>query len=157
MALLYMDTSALVKIYLDEPGSERMNGLASPDAEHRLAVCSITQVEFHSTIWRRRRAGEFDDATAEMTIERFNAHLRIRFLRRPVDDRTLDLASELVARHPLRGYDGVQLAACLALAITAQEPLTFVCADRRLLDAAEAEGLAVLDPEQALSESETRE
>ena len=148
MALLYLDTSALVKIYLDETGSERMRKLASPDEGNRLATCSITQVEFHAAIWRRRREGGLDYDTTERTIEQFNGRLRDDFLRRPVDDRTLDLASDLTSRHPMRGYDAVQLASCLALAATERESPTFVCADRALLTAAEAEGLSVLNPEQ---------
>ena len=148
MALLYLDTSALVKLYLNEPGSERMRKLASPDEGNRLATCSITQVEFHAAIWRRRRTGEFGGDTTERVIEQFNGRLMDDFLRRPVDDWTLNLASELTSRHPLRAYDAVQLAACLSLARIVPGPPTFVCADRRLLSAAEGEGLAVLDPNQ---------
>ena len=146
MALLYLDTSALVKLYINEPGTERMKGLASRGSDHDLATCSITQVEFHAAIWRRHRIRELDDEEAELAIELFNGRLRDDFLRRPVDDRTLDLASELTSRHPLRGYDAVQLASCLALEATEQDPPTFVCADRALLTAAVAEGLSVLDP-----------
>ena len=148
MALLYLDTSALVKIYLDERGSERMSELASPDAGHRLAICSITQVEFHAAIRRLHRVGDLDNEAVEQAAESFDSRFRDRFLRRLVDDRTLNLASELTSRHPLRGYDAVQLASCLALEMDTGLSPTFVCADRRLLDAAEAEGLAVLDPEQ---------
>ena len=149
MALLYLDTSALVKLYLDEPGSERMEELASPEFGNRLAICSITQVEFHAAIWRRRRSREFGDAAAKRAIEQFNVHLRVRFARHSLDDRMLDLASELTSRHPLRAYDAVQLASCLALARTMPESPTFVCADRRLLTAAKAEGLSVLDPSES--------
>ena len=147
MALLYLDTSALVKLYLDEPGSERMEELASEDSGNSVAVCSITQVEFHAAI-RRRRTGELDNEEVELAIELFSTRLRTDFMRRPVDDRTLDLASALTSRHPLRGYDAARLAACLDLARAERDPPTFVCADRTLLTAAEAEGLPVLNPEQ---------
>ena len=149
MALLYLDTSALVKLYLNELGSERMEELASEDSDHDMAICSITQVEFHAAIWRRRREGEFDDAATERVIERFNVRIRTEFVRYLIDDWTLDLASELISRHPLRGYDAVQLAGCLSLARIMLEPPTFVCADRRLLTAAEEEGLPILDPTEA--------
>lgn len=148
MALLYLDTSALVKIYIDERGSERMNELASPDADHDLAICLVTQVEFHSAIRRRRRVGELGDEAVKQAAESFDSQFRAKFLRRPLNDWTLNLASELTSRHPLRAYDAVQLASCLALEMDTGLSPTFVCADRRLLDAAEAEGLAVLDPEQ---------
>ena len=148
MAFLYLDTSALVKLYIDEPGTERMIELAVSDADARLAICLVTQVEFHSAIWRRHRVRELGYEAAKQAAELFDSQFRDRFLRRPLNDRTLDLASELTSRHPLSGYDAVQLASCLALEATELESPTFVCADRRLLSAAEAEGLAVLDPNQ---------
>ena len=148
MALLYLDTSALVKLYINEPGSERVEELASEYSGNSVAICSITQVEFAAAIWRRRRTGEFGDAATERTIERFNVRVRTEFVRYLIDGWTLDLASELISRHPLRGYDAVQLAGCLSLARVMPDPPTFVCSDRRLLTAAEAEGLPVLDPNQ---------
>ena len=115
MALLYLDTSAPVKIYVDERGSERMKELALSDVGNRLAVRSITQVEFHAAINGMRREGDLDDEATQQAADLFDSHLRIKFIRRPVDDRTLKLASDLAARHPLRGYDAVHLAACLIL------------------------------------------
>jgi predicted nucleic acid-binding protein len=63
-----------------------------------------------------------------------------------ISDRVLDLASDLIAQHPLRAYDALQLAGCLALKTTAPEAPVFVCADQRLLHQAETEGLVSLDP-----------
>ena len=150
MALLYLDTSALVKLYITERGSERMVELASEDAGHDLATCAITQVEFHSAVdrRRRRRGGDMGEDAAERAVESFNERFRIDVFRHAVDDRTLDLACVLVHRHALRAYDAVQLAACLfLLRLGARDDLTFISADRRLLTAAQAEGLAVLNPE----------
>ena len=148
MALLYLDTSALVKLYINEPGTERMKELASRGSGNRVAICSITQVELHAAIQRRRREGGLDDEEVGLAIELFNARLETDLLRCPVDDRTLNRAAELTSRHPLRGYDATQLAACLVLETRMDESPTFVCSDRTLLTAAEAEGLSVLDPNQ---------
>ena len=148
MALLYLDTSALVKLYINEPGSERVEELASEYSGNSVAICSITQVEFAAAIWRRRRTGELDGEEVKLAIELFSARIRTEFVRYLIDGWTLDLASELISRHPLRGYDAVQLAGCLSLARVMPDPPTFVCADRRLLAAAESEGLPVLNPEQ---------
>ena len=148
MALLYLDTSALVKLYITERGSERMDELTSGDANYSLATCAITQVEFHSALDRRRRMDDLDEDEAERAVERFNMRFRSAFFRHAVDDQTLDLACALVHRHALRAYDAVQLAACLfILRLRSRETLTFVSADRNLLTAARAEGLAVLNPE----------
>ena len=75
MALLYLDTSALVKIYVEERGSERMKELALSDIGNRLAVCSITQVEFHAAINRRRREGDLDDEATKQAADLFDSHL----------------------------------------------------------------------------------
>ena len=150
MALLYLDTSALVKLYIEETGSERMVELASEDTGHDLATCAITQVEFHSAIDRRRRlrGGDMGEDASERAGESFSDRFKTSFFRYPVDDQTLDLACVLVHRHSLRAYDAVQLAACLILLrLGARDDLTFISADRRLLDAARSEGLAVLNPE----------
>ena len=151
MALLYLDTSALVKLYVSERGSERMAELAANDA-NPIATCAITQVEFHSAIDRRRRlrgGGAGEEATGR-ALEKFSNHFRSEVFRYPVDDQTLDLACDLVHRHALRAYDAVQLAACLfLLRLSARDSLIFVSADRRLLTAARSEGLEVLNPDEA--------
>ena len=150
MALLYLDTSALVKIYIAERGSERMDELTSEDAGHDLATCAITQVEFHSAVdrRRRRRGGDVGEEAAERAVDEFTDHFKSSFFLHAVDNRTLDFACVLVHRHSLRAYDAVHLAACLILLrLGARDGLTFVSADRRLLTAARSEGLAVLNPE----------
>jgi hypothetical protein len=59
-------------------------------------------------------------------------------------------AEDLLALHPLRAYDAIQLASALVsnarLTQTGQPPLIFVSADQRLLMAATSEGLAIDDP-----------
>ena len=62
MALLHLDTSAPVKMYVDERSSGRMKDLALSDVGNRLAICAVTQVEFHAAINRRRREGD-DEAS----------------------------------------------------------------------------------------------
>ena len=147
MALLYLDTSALVKLYITERGSERMEELALSGA-NSLATCAITQVEFHSAVDRRRRMEDLDEDEVERAVEGFSKHFKSVAFRYPVDDQTLDLACVLVHRHALRAYDAVQLAACLfLLRLRSRDDLTFVSADRNLLTAARSEGLAVLNPE----------
>jgi predicted nucleic acid-binding protein len=56
----------------------------------------------------------------------------------------MELARQLVERHPLRAYDAVQLACALLLAERAATSVTFVCADHQLCDVAVAEQLRSL-------------
>lgn len=146
MALLYLETSALVKLYVREPGSQRMLQLANAPEAHRLALSAVAQVELHSAVRRRQRAGDLDTVAARQLLEQFDLHLKSLFLRQGVNDTVLDLACGLIERHPLRAYDALQLAGCLVLKTAAPETPVFVCADQDLLRAAEAEGLASIDP-----------
>ena len=79
-------------------------------------------------------------------LEKFESHLRTIYVRQGVSDVVLDLAGSIIDRYPLRAYDALQLAGCLALRSAAPSTPVFVCADQQLLQAAEAEGLVWLDP-----------
>jgi uncharacterized protein len=147
LALYYLETSVLVKLYVYEPGTERMLGLAASEANHRFAILSLAQVELRSAIRRRQRGGEISDHDADEVIESFRQHSEGTFLIQPVSDSLLDVGLALVDRYALKGYDAMQLAGYTLLRSisTTEEPI-FVCADRALLSAARNEGCPVLNP-----------
>lgn len=146
MGLYFFDTSALVKLYVQEPGTDRLLALVSDQRDNRFAVLAISVVEFRSAIRRRQRAGDIDDAIAAAIIRSLQSHMETRFLRQAVNDTVIDAALDVIDRHALRAYDAVQLAGCLVLCAIAAEAFTFVCSDHRLLEAARSEELRVLDP-----------
>ena len=66
---------------------------------------------------------------------------------RPSSDiAVMEEAARLIDRHPLRAYDALQLAGCLVVRQGMPGPVTFVCADGRLCEAAANEGLTTLNP-----------
>jgi len=147
LGLYYLETSALVKLYVREPGSERLLRLAARVHNHRLAVLALSRVEMHSAIRRRQREGDIDAAIADRLLSQFEQHLESRFIKQVLNDQVIDLATSLVKRNALRAYDAVQLAGCLMLKEnSASDEPRFVCSDQHLLQAAEKEGLACLDP-----------
>ncbi len=147
MALYYLETSALVKLYVYEAGTDRLLDLTASDAGHRFAILSVAQVEFRSAIRGRQRRGEIPDNSADELIESFRRHAEGKFLIQPFSDSLLDVASALIDSYPLRGYDAVQLAGYLVLrSVSGTEEPTFVCADKVLLATARNEGCPVLDP-----------
>ena len=130
MALYYLETSALVKLYVYEAGTDR-----------------LAQVEFRAAIRRRQRGGEIPDNAADELIESFRRHAEGKFLIQSFSDSLLDVASALIDSYPLRAYDAAQLAGYLVLrSISGTEEPTFVCADKVLLSTARNEGCPVLDP-----------
>lgn len=147
MALYYLDTSALVKLYVQEPGTDRLLRLVRESEENRMIVLALSTVEVRSAIRRRQRTGDIDPDTASFILDALQSHLEGRFLRQPLNDTVLDGASEMIDRYALRAYDAIQLAGCLAFQMGAgTERLTFVCSDQQLLAAARSELLYILDP-----------
>lgn len=147
MALYYLETSALVKLYVREPGTERLLSIAARSSANSLVILSLSQVEFRSAVRRRERNGEIPTVVANQLLDLFKRHAESRLVRQAVTDYLIDLASALVDRHGLRAFDAIQLAGYLALktSVGAETPI-FVCADHGLLSAAELEGVPILDP-----------
>jgi len=142
-----LETSALVKLYVREPGTDRLLQLTRNSSDNRFAVLAISIVEAQSAIRRRERARDINPQAAALVLDRLQQDLVTRFLRQPLNDAVLDAALELVDRYALRAYDAVQLAGCLVLktAVGMDYP-TFVCADQELIEAARSELLPTLDP-----------
>ncbi len=141
----YLETSALVKLYVQEPGTERLLKIASSKA-NQFALLALSQVEFSSALHRRQRSGDIGKQDVIQLLKSFDLHLRTRFLRQSVNDSVLDAALELTGRYPLRAYDAIQLAGCFVFQKTVSETPIFIWSDKELLNAADDEGLACLDP-----------
>jgi uncharacterized protein len=147
LALYYLETSALVKLYVREPGTDRVLALAARSSDNRLAILSLAQVEFRSAIRRRERSGEIPAVIATELLDAFSRHLESRFVTQTINDFLLDIACALVDRHALRAFDAIQLAGYVVLrrSAGASTPV-FVCSDQELLTAAKHEGAPILDP-----------
>ena len=147
MALYYLETSALVKLYVREPGTDRVLALATRSSDNRLAILSLAQVEFRSAIRRREKGGEIPAFVATEMLHAFNRHVQSKFITQTITDFLLDTACVLVDRHALRAFDAIQLAGYVVLRSSAgTETPVFVCSDQELLAAAKYEGAPILDP-----------
>lgn len=148
MALLYLDTSALVKLYVQEAGTEFMLKLAHPDSNNQLAILSLTRLEFRAAVRRRAKLGDFEPLIVDALLLSFSQHFATVFQVQPVNDVVIEEASGVIDRHTIRAYDAIQLAGCLALRATirGETDVHFVCADQQLLEAARAEGVATIEP-----------
>ena len=140
MAAYFLDTSTVVKRYVQETGTAWVQALADPAAGHFLYVARITDVEMTAAIARRRRLGNLSPLHATVAMHAFRQDFAQHYRIVELTIRILQRASELADRHVLRAYDAVQLATALDLSIT------LVSADIQLNTAALAEGLLVDDP-----------
>jgi uncharacterized protein len=142
----YLDTSALVKLYVQEPGTDRLLPLIRNQPENRFAVLTISIVEVRSAIRRRQRSGDIEASAAAAMLKDMQSHMETRFIRQGINDTVIDRALEVIDRYALRAYDAIQLAGCLVLCAIGSEAFTFVCSDHQLLKAARSEQLVILDP-----------
>ncbi len=142
--ILYLDTSSLLKLYLDEEHSDLVRTWV--DGAQVLCTSRVALPEAMSAVARRWRQGDLDD-------EAFAA------IRQALTDDWPELSSvdlneeaagELAVRLDLRGFDAVHLAAAVEVVTFADAPTFFSSFDRQLNRAARAEGLAVLDAESDL-------
>ena len=140
----FADSSALVKLYADESGSDVVRNLGV------LVVSALARVEVPAAIWRKVRTGELDAASAQVLVEEFEADYygeedqAERFVAVGVDDDLLGAAAGLAARHSLLAYDAVQLSSALAVRQSAPQCHTFAAFARHLCVAAATEGFRIL-------------
>lgn len=151
MADYFLDSSAVVKRYIDEPGSVFVDELVDPKQENRIFIAQITRVEVTSAFARRRKGRTLAEQDAAPALGAFAKDLADVYLEVAITDELIETASDLATKHALRGYDAVQLAAAIVarrdLTAGGFDALTFISADGDLNSAAIAEGLDVENPE----------
>ena len=146
MASVYLDTSALIKLYIEEEGTERVVGATGDFDGVQIIILDITPLEARSAVRRRQREGDISGADADRILNQIEDDGSSLFVVQPSTSAVIEEAARLIDRHPLRTYDALQLAGCLVTRDNVPGPLTFVCADVRLCEAAGQEGLTVLNP-----------
>jgi predicted nucleic acid-binding protein len=155
MSIFYFDSSAIVKLYLDETGSGWVDqiyyaGELTRNPDHRIVISNIGIVEVAAAIARRHRMGVITAQTQQELFGMFIQDSSTRFRILGITDSMIQLAISLTQRFPLRGYDVVNLAAALILSQeqtgTGLPPIIFVSADNVLCQSAISEGLITENP-----------
>lgn len=144
--MIYLDTSALIKRFVNEKGSALAESLVQ--GKGSVATAKIAYAEIFAGLTRKLREGNVSKTQYALACRQFERDWHA-YLRVGLGDDILLLARDLIQRHPLRGYDAVHLASALRLKIALGEEITFAAADERLLKAAEAEKLQFLNVETA--------
>ena len=109
-------------------------------------------VELTSALYRRYRDGKIPTEELSFLLKSYAIHSQEEYLLVAYSEPILDKAGSLVARHPLRALDAVQLAGALYLRekLPPNAPsLTFLSADDRLVTVALQEHLQAVNPEKA--------
>lgn len=142
--ILYLDTSSLLKLYLEEDHSDLVRSWV--DRAQVLCSSRVALAEAMAAVARRWRLGDLDDdafaAVRQALADDWPAFSSI--------DLNEEAAGELAVRLDLRGFDAIHLAAAVEVVTAASAPTFFSSFDKKLNRAAKAEGLAVLDADSDL-------
>ncbi|MBX6422672.1 type II toxin-antitoxin system VapC family toxin [Thermosulfurimonas sp. F29] len=138
--IFYLDTSAMVKLYIDEEHSERVkNWVRRSDI---IVSSDVSYAEMASALTRAFKEGRISEGDLDSLwnafVEDWNCYTVVE-----VSREVLDLAAELIFRHGLRVFDGIHLAS--ALIVTGEGEVVFGAFDQRLIKAAEKEGLKLME------------
>lgn len=153
MNYFYLDASAYAKFYYPEPGSNIVEALidALPGAlSRRLIVTSMTIAETIAVLNRRRNELRMSNAEYDLVVARLLADVA-QFTHWRIHDEDLLNATVLVPVYNINASDALHLHTALRLDHilhrTRRDRMVMVASDRRLLCAADAEGMNTLDPE----------
>jgi uncharacterized protein len=129
--LIYLDSSALVKLALAETESSALARWLAERADHTLVSSALHRTEVLRAIWRAEPAALPRGYRLTRRIERVT-----------LTPEVLDNAAT-VPPQTLRSADAIHLASALAIR---RDVAAFVAYDKRLLTAAREAGLSVASP-----------
>lgn len=141
--IYYLDSSALVKRYAAESGSESIAALVEGDA--MIAVSWLALPETLAAVTRRGKGGSISTEDLKSIRNQLHRDLQ-RFMIVEVSGAPVDGIEALIDRHALRGANSIHLSTALWLKKATKSPVIFVASDHELLAAAHAERLKILNP-----------
>jgi predicted nucleic acid-binding protein len=130
-------------LIVEEASSSACRNLLRTD--RAIAVWTLSRVEALSAIWREVRSGTMERAAAMQAGKRLDA-LSAAWTEVDGLAAVRARAERIVAVHPLRAADALQLAAALVLS-RGRLRWPFVTGDQQLASVAELEGFDVIAPE----------
>jgi predicted nucleic acid-binding protein len=138
---LYLDTSALVKLYVEEDGSSLVRKWV--DGADTVATSIVAYVEARAAFARRRREKGMLPGAHAGVVKDFEAdwdHYVVLEATQPL----IKQAGKLAETHALRAYDAIHLVSAKIFREKLSEPVYFASWDARLVLAARKEGLEII-------------
>lgn len=139
--IVYLDTSDLVKLYVEEIGSEKIKGIIL-DATV-VSTSKVAYAEARSAFARKQKEDGFSIARLRKIVEDFNRDWESYFLIE-ITDGLIKIAGDIAEKHLLRGFDSIHLASAVILKCKIQSEVYFSSNDAKLNQAARKEGIIVL-------------
>lgn len=143
---LFFDTSALVKYFHDEEGTQTVTELINSE-ENEIWISEIASLEFLSALFRRFRNNEIDEAKLEVAVLSFGEQVNYSFNVEPLGSAIIKEARDLLKTHGkvhgLRTLDALHLA---AFSLLYDEDWFFVSSDGNLCQVLGHIGFRTINP-----------
>ena len=139
--ILYCDTSALIKRYVREDYSDKVDELWA-DAK-MFVISSVAYAESLSALCRKFREGLFSELEYSETMASFKSEYP-QIIKVNVTSDLNIFVEELITKYILRGLVAIHLASALLLSKHNELSIHFACFDLPLHDAAKSEGLIIV-------------
>jgi uncharacterized protein len=155
MALIYLDTSVVVKRYRREPGTDFMDALLqNPSRSNTFYTSFLSVLELTATIMRLIGGTQLTEETGQEILRQFRRDLREGYVLLPLDNDTIGKAISVVQDHKLRSADAIHLATAIDIFATdSTSQHVFITSDHELLSAAQIQGMTTIDPNVIARES----
>lgn len=138
--ILYCDTSAIIKRYVEEEGTAAVDSLWSEALE--IATSVVAFAETVAAFSRKLREGVLTEKEYTEAIRIFKSDSD-SFIFISITSELNRTIERLVRQYPLRGFDAIHLSSAMIFKGRGSVPVQFACFDHSLNKAARKEGLAV--------------
>jgi predicted nucleic acid-binding protein len=135
--VVYLDTSSLVKLYVEEEGSTDVAAIVQN--ARIVATSMIAYAEARAAFARRFREGSLTKRAYKTLLLSFEKDW-INYMQIKVSQELIRLAGDLAERHALRGFDAIHLSSAISL-MKSNVPVLFLCHDDKLQKASVRERL----------------
>ncbi len=136
--IFYLDTSSLVKLYVEETASADVEGWVR--SAEIAGTSLIAYAEARAAFARRFRENSFSSKDYKRMLLQFESDWK-NYLAIHATAELVRLAGGLAEKHGLRGFDAIHLASAVTLREKLASPVTFSCYDIRLQNASQHEKL----------------
>lgn len=156
--MLYWDSSALIKHYIQEAGTEKIEGMLQDEENSSRPVFTsvLTFAEIHAALARRMKDKSLSYRMFLRSRKKFDSDWAFGIIPIELGVTVLVFIRGIVTEFPLKGADAIHLASALwlrdmarlsAQSETKSEKIIMVTADKQLANAAAQSHLEVFDPE----------
>ena len=130
--ILYLDTSALIKLYVNEKGTDIIYD--EVEKSDIIATSTIAYAETRAAFMRLKRENYFDQKDYLSVVNAFEMDFK-DYLAVEVSDKIIKATGKLVEKYPLHGFDAIHLASAVFLLRQTNEKVVSACWDKRLREA----------------------